>query len=60
MLVQHKEKDVYLNFVNSIKSQVSKRVYDVGDSKLVDFYCIECFNKAKNHLDKRLDNINFT
>lgn len=35
--------------------------YDVGDdSKLVVYYCTECFDKHKNDLNKRLGNMNFT
>lgn len=33
--------------------------YDVGDAKLIEFYCDLCYQKHKNELDKILQNINF-
>ena len=35
--------------------------YDVLDGdKFIEFYCSSCFDKHKNDINKRLDNMNFT
>lgn len=38
----------------------SKKInYDIGDAKLVEWYCDSCYQKYRGELDKRLQNINF-
>ena len=51
MLVQQEEEDVYLNFVNSIKSDVTKRIYEYNLKLFMEFCGIDKF-ESKQVIDK--------
>ena len=52
MLVQQEEEDVYLNFVNSIKSDVTKRIYEYNLKLFMEFCGIDRFEDLIGQQDK--------
>jgi integrase len=52
MLVQQEENEVYLNFINSIKSDVTKKIYEYNLRLFMEFCGIDRFSGLIGHQDK--------
>jgi hypothetical protein len=48
------------NCTSCLGIPTKKVLYDVGDGKLVDYYCDLCWQKHKSGLNKRLKGMDFT